>query len=164
MEGVFSTIKISGTGMSVQRRKMNVVAENIANAETTQTEEGGPYRRRRLEVESASEKLPFQTVLKNTSATLTRTRRQHIAGFPSSIQSQESVAVANGKEVDEGPESFKLVYDPSHPEANDDGYVKMPDIEIINEMVDMMSANRGYEANAMAISSSKEMIKSALEI
>lgn len=164
MEGVFSSIKISGSGMSVQRRKMNVVAENIANAETTSTEEGGPYRRRRLEVESADEKMPFQTVLKNSQATLTRTRRKHIAGFPSRLERQELVAVANGKEVSEGAESFKLVYDPSHPEADADGYVKMPDIEIINEMVDMMSANRAYEANAMAVSASKEMLKNALEI
>ena len=164
MEGVFSTIKISGSGMSVQRRKMNVVAENIANAETTSTEQGGPYRRQRLEVESASEKLPFQSVLKNSQATLTRTSRRHIAGFPSSIQRQESVSVATGKAVADGPDAYKLIYDPSHPEANNEGYVKMPDIEIINEMVDMMSANRGYEANALAISASKEMLKSALEI
>jgi flagellar basal-body rod protein FlgC len=164
MEGVFSTIKISGTGMSVQRRKMNVVAENIANAETTSTEEGGPYRRRRLEVQAADEKLPFQTVLKNSQATLTRTRKQHISGFPTGIRRQELVAVAEGKEVEDGPDSFKLVYDPSHPDADADGYVKMPDIEIINEMVDMISANRAYEANAMAVSASKEMLKNALDI
>jgi len=164
MDGVFSSIKISGSGMSVQRRKMNVVAENIANAETTKTEEGGPYRRRRLEIKAADEKLPFQTVLKDSQATLTRTRRRHIAGFPSTLQRQEAVAVADGKETVEGPEAFKLVYDPSHPEADAEGYVKLPDIEIINEMVDMMSANRAYEANAMAVSASKEMLKGALDI
>jgi flagellar basal-body rod protein FlgC len=164
MEGVFSTIKISGTGMSVQRRKMDIVAENIANAETTKTEEGGPYRRRRLEVEAADEKLPFQTVLKKSQATLNLTRKQHIAGFPTGIRRHELVSVAEGKKVIEGPDSFKLVFDPSHPEADEEGYVKMPDIEIINEMVDMMSANRAYEANAMAISASKEMLKSALDI
>jgi flagellar basal-body rod protein FlgC len=164
MEGVFSNIKISGSGMSVQRRKMDVVAENIANAETTSTEEGGPYRRRRVEVEAASEKLPFQTVLKNSQASLTRTRKRHIAGMPSGIRRQEIVSIANSKEVVEGPDASKLIYDPSHPDANDEGYVEMPDIEIINEMVDMISANRAYEANAMAISASKEMLKNALEI
>jgi len=164
MEGVFSTIRISGSGMSVQRRKMNVVAENIANAETTKTEDGGPYRRRQLKIDSASEKLPFQTVLKKSQAALTRTHRKHISGFPSVLQRGEEVSVAQGKEVTAGAEAVKLVYDPSHPEANEEGYVRMPDIEIINEMVDMMSANRAYEANAMAISASKEMLKNALDI
>ena len=113
---------------------------------------------------AAAEKLPFQTILKNKQASLTRTRRRHMAGFPSTIQRQESVALADAEEIADGPDAYKLVYDPSHPEADGEGYVKMPDIEIINEMVDMMSANRAYEANAMAISASKEMLKSALDI
>jgi len=164
MEGIFSNIKISGTGMSVQRRKMNVVAENIANAETTSTAEGGPYRRQRLEVEAETDKIPFKTVLKKTYSNLARTRRRHMPGFPTGLEKREEVSVATGKAVAEGPDSYKLIYDPSHPDADADGYVKMPDIEIINEMVDMISANRGYEANAMAISASKEMIKNALDI
>jgi len=164
MEGVFSSIQVSGSGMSVQRRKMNVVAENIANAETTRTEEGGPYRRHLLEVEAADEKLPFQTILKTSQAELHRTRRQHIPGLPSDLGNREKVAVAKAEETQEGPDAYKLVYDPSHPDADEEGYVKMPDIEIINEMVDMITANRGYEANAMAISASKEMLKNALEI
>lgn len=164
MEGVFSSIKISGSGLSVQRQKMNVVAENIANAETTSTGEGGPYRRRRLEVSSADEKLPFRTILKNRQAVLYRTRRRHMPGIPTALGTEESVAVAGAKEVTEGPEAYRLVYDPSHPEADAEGYVKMPDVEIINEMVDMISANRAYEANAMAVTASKDMLKDALDI
>jgi len=164
MEGIFSSIQVSGSGMSVQRQKMNVVAENIANAETTQTEEGGPFRRHRLEVEAQDEKLPFQTLLKTSQAELHRTRTQHIPGLPSDLGYREKVAVARAEENEEGPESFKLVYDPSHPDADAEGYVKMPDIEIINEMVDMITANRAYEANAMAVSASKEMLKNALDI
>ncbi len=164
MEGVFSSIKISGSGMSVQRRRMNVVAENIANAETTKTEEGGPYRRRRLEVEAADDKLPFKTILKNRQNTLVRTRRSHMPGIPTGLGSRDTVAVANAETTSEGPDAYKLIYDPSHPDADEAGYVKMPDIEIINEMVDMITANRSYEANAMAISASKEMLKNALDI
>jgi flagellar basal-body rod protein FlgC len=164
MDGIFSNIEVSGTGMSVQRRKMNVVAENIANAETTSTPEGGPYRRHKLEVDAKTEKLPFQTILKNQYAGLVRTRQAHMPGFDTNLGQQESVAVAKAEEVIEGPDAYKLIYDPSHPDADENGYVKMPDIEIINEMVDMMAANRAYEANAMAISGSKEMLKNALDI
>jgi flagellar basal-body rod protein FlgC len=164
MEGVFSSITISGSGMSVQRQKMNVVAENIANAETTKTEEGGPYRRKRLEVEAADDKLPFKTILKNRYAKLIRTRREHLPGLGTNMGKRETVAVVQGETEAEGPDAYKLVYDPSHPDADENGYVKMPDIEVINEMVDMISANRSYEANATAISASKEMLKDALNI
>jgi flagellar basal-body rod protein FlgC len=164
MDGVFSSIEISGSGMSIQRRKMNVVAENIANAETTQTPEGGPYRRGRLEISAATERTPFQTILKNSAASLARTNNRHLPSVPSELGQRGEVEMAKAKEVREGADAYKLVYDPTHPDADAEGYVKMPDVEIINEMVDMMTANRGYEANAMAISASKEMLKEALDI
>lgn len=164
MAGIFSTIKISGSGMSVQRRKMNVVAENIANAETTRTENGGPYRRRRLEVTSESEKIPFKTILRESQAGLVRTHKGHMSAMASGGVQRETIVLAKAREVVAGIDEYRLVYDPSHPEADQEGYVKMPDIEVINEMVDMMSANRSYEANATAISASKEMLKNALDI
>ena len=150
--------------MSVQRRKMNVVSENIANAETTETPEGGPYRRKRLEITAQDEKLPFTTILAKSQSELTRTNYRHMPMTPVGSKMYGDVAVAQSKEISEGENSFKLVYDPSHPDANEEGYVKMPDVELINEMVDMISANRGYEANAMAISASKDMVKNALDI
>ncbi|MEZ5359453.1 MAG: flagellar basal body rod protein FlgC [Candidatus Zixiibacteriota bacterium] len=164
MEGIFSSIEISGTGMSVQRRKMNVVSENIANVETTQTEDGGPYRRKRLEVSAEDEKLPFNTVLEKSFADLARTNNMHFRGNPIGARTYGDVAITSSEEQAAGPDAYKLVYDPSHPDADEEGYVRMPDIELINEMVDMISANRAYEANAMAISSSKEMVKDALDI
>lgn len=164
MAGIFSTIEISGSGMSVQRRKMNVVAENMANAETTKTEEGGPYRRRRLEIESETSKVPFKTILRESQAGLTQTHRGHLSAISSNTSRGEAVVTATAREVEAGADEYRLVYDPTHPEADEEGYVKMPDIEIINEMVDMMSANRAYEANAMAISASKDMLKNALDI
>jgi flagellar basal-body rod protein FlgC len=164
MEGVFSSIEISGSGMSVQRRKMNVVAENIANAETVKGEDGGPYRRKRLQVSSDSEKIPFKTLLDRSQTNMARTHKMHMTAPPSANNSYERVVSAKSREIQSGPDAYRLIYDPSHPEANEDGYVKMPDIEIVNEMVDMISANRAYEANAMAISASKEMLKNALDI
>ncbi|MFH1700031.1 MAG: flagellar basal body rod protein FlgC [Candidatus Zixiibacteriota bacterium] len=164
MDGIFSAIEISGKGMSVQRRKMNVVSENIANAETTRTENGGPYRRKRLEITAESEKIPFKTILQKSQNSLIRTHSSHIEAPAITSKFYGNVEVANGKEVSEGQDSFKLVYDPGHPDADEEGYVRMPDIEIINEMVDMIAANRSYEANAMAVSASKEMAKNALDI
>ncbi|MEE9441149.1 MAG: flagellar basal body rod protein FlgC [candidate division Zixibacteria bacterium] len=164
MDGIFSAIEISGKGMSVQRRKMNVVSENIANAETTQTESGGPYRRKRLEISAESEKIPFKTILQKSQNSLIRTHNSHLEAAPITSKFYGSVDMASAREVSEGQDSYKLVYDPGHPDSDEEGYVKMPDIEIINEMVDMIAANRSYEANAMAVSASKEMAKDALDI
>ncbi len=150
--------------MSVQRRKMNVVAQNIANAETTKTEEGGPYRRRRLEISADEEKLPFKTILEGSRNGLTLTSRAHLPEIPVAPGNYETVTPARADEIVADENAYRLIYDPTHPDADADGYVKMPDIEIINEMVDMMSANRGYEANALAVSASKEMLKNALDI
>jgi flagellar basal-body rod protein FlgC len=143
---------------------MNIVAENIANAETTSTPEGGPYRRRLVEVNASSERLPFNTILKRSQGALVRTNRGHMPAVPTGLEKTGEVAVAQAKELTEGKDSYRLVYDPGHPDADEEGYVKMPDIEIINEMVDMMTANRAYEANTLAISASKEMLKNALNI
>lgn len=164
MDGIFSSIKISGSGMSVQRRKMNVVAENIANVETAATEEGGPYRRKNLKLTSTEQNLPFNTVLERSRTGLSRTHGAHLPMVASGMGNSRSMSLARAEEVSGGEDSFKLVYDPQHPEADGEGYVKMPDIEVITEMVDMIAANRSYEANAMAISASKEMLKNALEI
>ena len=123
-----------------------------------------PTRAGRIGEEAADDKLPFKTILQNKQNSLVRTRRTHMPGIPTGLGSRESVAVAKAETTIEGPDAYKLIYDPSHPDADDAGYVKMPDIEIINEMVDMITANRSYEANAMAITASKEMLKNALDI
>lgn len=164
MAGIFTSIEVSGSGMSLQRRKMNVVSQNIANAETTKTEEGGPYRRRRLDVSADDEKLPFKTILESSTNGLLLTNKGHLPEIPVAPGNYETVAVARGEEIQADENAYRLIYDPTHPDANADGYVKMPDIELINEMVDMMSANRAYEANALSISASKEMLKNALDI
>jgi len=163
MAGIFNTLEISGSGMSVQRRKMNVVAENIANAETTSTDEGGPYQRKILNVTASSERQPFRTILRDTEAQLACTNSRHIRTHQAGVNGYGTVNKAEAETVQDA-NAVRLIYDPDHPDANDEGYVSMPDIEIINEMVDMISANRAYEANAMAISSTKEMMKSALDI
>jgi flagellar basal-body rod protein FlgC len=164
MDGLLGAIKASSQGLSVQRRKMNVVAKNIANAETTETAEGGPYRRERVLVKQTEDKEPFNSLLKKAETNLTRTHQYHRGGGSRKVGSKVEVTGVDAEQVTDPASSFQLVYDPSHPQADEDGYVKMPDIEIINEMVDMMTATRAYEANTVAISSAKKMVNNALDI
>lgn len=164
MAGIFNAIKISSQGLSVQRSKMNIVAKNIANAETTKTEEGGPYRRERVLVSELKEDGRFTSHLRNANVKLSRTQNGHISGRQLKENSEVELSNVDMKTVQDPDSSYKLVYDPSHPDADEEGYVKYPDIEIINEMVDMMAASRAYEANTVAISSAKTMAKNALDI
>ncbi len=164
MSGFLNAIDISASGLSVQRQKMNVVAENMANAETVETPEGGPYRRKRVVVKEDKTPVSFSGMLKQAGTRLARTRPGHLPGIGTTrLETTELPTVEAREEVDP-KSSYKLVYDPGHPEADENGYVKMPDIEIINEMVDMIAASRGYEANTAVIASSKKMARDALDI
>ncbi len=162
--GILNAIEVSARGLTVQRAKMNVAAENLANAETTQTEEGGPYRRQRVLVKEDKTKATFNSHMENARVRLASTNGRHMSGR--SRQVGEKIVLSNTEmDVVQDPESsHRLVHDPSHPQADEDGYVRMPDIEIVNEMVDMMSATRAYEANTVAIASAKQMVKDTMEI
>lgn len=164
MSGLLSAINISAQGLSVQRAKMNAVADNIANAETTETAEGGPYRRKRVLVSEVKETRKFSQALRRADNRLTRTHAGHRSGGSRPTGGKVEMSFVKGQEVQDPSSSFKLVHDPSHPQADAEGYVKMPDVEIINEMVDMMAATRAYEANTVAISSAKQMARNALDI
>lgn len=136
MQSEFNIMNISATGLSAQRFRIEVISTNIANSETTRTENGGPYRR----------KVPvFQEVLRTVKG------------------SKENGGVMV-KKIYEDPSEFRIVYDPTHPDADERGYVRLPNVNIIREMVDMINAQRAYEANSMAINTTKAMITSALQI
>ena len=164
MSGLLNSIEISGSGLTLQRKKMDVVSQNIANVDTTRTEKGGPYRRRRVVVKAAEENIPFKNVMNTARTELARTNSQHLSGLNMSRQSTIEVSKTNGSEIEDPSSSFRMTYDPGHPDADSEGFVKVPDIEIVNEMVDMMAASRAYEANTTAILSAKEMAKNALGI
>ncbi len=164
MAGILSAIEISSRGLSVQRAKMNTVAQNIANAETVETKEGGPYRRKRVIVSEEKVKGNFNSLVKEAGVRLARTNKLHLRGKSIVTGDTVELSMVEGKEVTDPDSSFRLVYDPSHPDADDEGFVKMPDIEIVNEMVDMIAASRAYEANTVAISAAKKMAKDALDI
>jgi flagellar basal-body rod protein FlgC len=138
---------ISGSALSAQRLRMDVIAENIANVETTRTEDGGPYRRKRVIMEPRNS--DFAQVMENR------------------VNGKEEGSVAGGVRVteiaeDEAP--FKLKYDPTHPDANEEGYVELPNVDVTQEMVDMISAYRSYQANVTAFNAYKDMAVRALEI
>jgi flagellar basal-body rod protein FlgC len=164
MAGILNAIETSSQGLSIQRARMNTVARNIANAETTRTEEGGPYRRRRVQVQEQAVKGGFRNMIKRAGARLAKTNDRHLPAHGERLRSNVELASVDHEETIDAASHYKLVHDPSHPDADSEGYVKMPDIEIVTEMVDMMAATRAYEANTVAISAAKKMAEDALEI
>jgi flagellar basal-body rod protein FlgC len=164
MSGIFGILEVSGSGLSSQRKKLNAVADNIANVETTRTPEGGPYRRKQVVFTEDDASGTFTSSLNSALMDISRTDIRHLDNPSIRSSIQNDVPGVDADEVDIEPESFKMVYDPTHPDADKDGYVAMPDINIIAEMVDMMTSTRAYEANISVAASAKTMYKQALEI
>jgi flagellar basal-body rod protein FlgC len=164
MSGIFGIFQISGAGLSAQRKKLNAVAENIANIETTRTPEGGPYRRKEVVFKENTRLGSFTQSLKSAVTRLIRTNDKHMSLSSRGISAKNDVASVGSEELEIEPDAFKMVYDPKHPDADESGYVAMPDINIISEMVDMMAATRAYEANVSAVKAAKSMYDEALNI
>ena len=151
-----SALNISASGMTAERMRLDVVSENISNLKTTRTEDGGPYKRKMVVFETVKER-SFQDVL-NGAARGVRGRNGQKIG---SIGAAGGVRVA---EIVEDDRDFKPVYDPLHPDADVDGYVMMPNLDLVKETIDGMSASRGYDANLTAFNAIKAMASKALEI
>jgi len=162
IEKFFSGLNVSANGMSAQRKRMNAIASNIANAETTRTEAGGPYTRKMVLMHEQNNGT-FSKMLNSDEFNLGVTNKFHI---PTSEGGGTINALVNGVTAEETEDKspFRMVYDPNHPDANNDGYVEMPNVNVVNEMVDMISATRSYEANVTAINAAKSMAKDSLEI
>ncbi len=133
----FSSFDISASGINAQRVRLDVIANNVANAETTRTAEGGPYRRQTVTFKAA-----YNDAVGNSSV-------------PEGVQVDS---------ITEDPSDYRLVFDPGHPDADPKGYVKMPNVNIVEEMVDMVSATRAYEANITALNDTKSMISAAIDL
>ncbi len=164
MKGLFSIINIGASGLSAQRKKLNSVAQNIANVETTKTREGTPYKRRRVVFAEDTRKASFIDTFKDTIKSLTRTHRKHLSSSARSPSQKGRIPFVEASEKVVEPLSYKMVYDPGHPDADENGNVAMPDINVVSEMVDMLSASRAYEANVSVVRAAKEMAKDALDI
>lgn len=143
-----SGMDISASGMSAQRIRMDVAAENIANVDTTRTENGGPYQRKDVVLESYGSG-SFQQALR--TAALSEGYQAQSAGV------RVAAIVADTREENR-------VYRPGHPDADAEGYVRYPNVDILKETVDSMSATRSYEANVTALNAIKAMAQKALEI
>lgn len=140
-----NSINISASGLTAEKLRMDVISRNIANVNTTRTADGNPYRRQVVVFQEGDRQMSFSDYLSDASRSL--------------ICSGVKVT---GITEDKTP--FKSVYDPGHPDADEKGYVKMPNVDIMTEMVNMISASRAYEANVTAINSAKSMALRALEI
>ncbi len=141
---LFSMMSVSSSGMSAQRSRAELLVENIANAETTRTPEGGPYRRKDAVFTSQEQTSPFSAV------------------FQTEIGSGVS-GVGVSEVVQDTSEPIKR-YMPGHPDADKDGYVGYPNIKPVEDMVDLLSATRGYQANVSAISAAKDMIQRSIDL
>jgi len=137
------SLAISATGLSAQRLRMNLISSNLANVNTTRTETGEPYRRKDLVFEAARSN-GFQEALKEQLG-----RPGHGVKVAAIIEDQKP---------------FVEKYDPEHPDADENGYIRLPNVNIVEEMVNMISASRSFEANATAIRATKEMAGTALDI
>ena len=143
---LFDSLAISGSALSAERQRSEVIAANMANAETTHTEAGGPYHRQQV-VFASPGSTSFRFALASTGAT---------AGVPPG-----SVEITN---VVDDPTPPVLRYEPGHPDANKDGYVAFPAINPALEMVDLMSSVRSYQLNASAVAATKQMIQQSIDI
>ena len=161
---LLNAMKISATGLDAHRTKMNVIAENLANVDTTRTEEGGPYRRKMLVFEG-QELEKFKSVLEEKEAAdrVGEIKFSEIE-FEEEKQPDDGTGVTVG-EVVRSQEDFRLVHNPAHPDADPvTGYVAMPNVDHLTEITDMIVARRSYEASVTAMSNTKSMILKALEI
>ncbi|WP_113675224.1 flagellar basal body rod protein FlgC [Vallitalea guaymasensis] len=140
----FNSMNVSATGLTAQRLRMDIISQNLANVNTTKTKDGGPYKRKVLLFEEQKSN-NFSSILND------------------SIDSYTASGVKVSKII-EDTKPLKRVYDPSHPEAGEDGYVLMPNVNTVEEMVNMISANRSYEANVTAMNAAKSMAMKSLEI
>jgi len=143
---IFRSMNISASALTTQRFRMDIIGENLANQSTTRTENGGPYRRKYTVIQERSEPYLFSDVYKASRARL---------------------PVGNGVRairVGEDQSPFKVIYDPAHPDADEEGYVELPNVDVAREMVDMIDATRAYEANVTVINNYRSLAMKALEI
>lgn len=150
-----STLKINASGLTAQRLRMDVIANNLANVNTTRTDEGGPFKRKLVVFRPMNKPNPFIDINSLTSYSTRILGPQDVDEY---LQGVKAVQITDDQT------QGKLSYEPGHPDANEEGYVEYPNINVVTEMVDMISASRSYEANVTAISTTKAMAIKALEI
>ncbi len=149
-----SSMNIIGSGMTAQQLRLDVISENITNMNTTRTEGGGAYRRKVIVLEAERGKNGFREAM---AAAARRGQAVPNRGY----ETAGGVRVAA---IQEDPGEFPIVYDPTHPDANEDGYVEMPNITLIKEVADAMATSQAYSADVTAFNALKQVVNKALEI
>ena len=144
--GMFTAFDINATGMTAERYRMDIISQNVANANTTRTEDGTPYRRKVVVFEEKNSQAPFRQVLNKAKG------RYNGTGVKVTGVYEDTWTEGN------------MVYDPSHPDADENGYVMYPNVSTITEMTNLIDASRGYEVNATAFEASKSMAQRGLTI
>ena len=148
--GVFDSFSINASGLTAERYRMDVISENVANANTTRTEDGTPYVRKEVTFEQKDDRTAAcSRMLSSTQSKYTR---------------YTGSGVTVGGVYEDKTTEMTKVYDPSHPDADENGYVWYPNVNIVTEMTNMIDASRAYEANATAFSTSKQMALTGLQI
>jgi flagellar basal-body rod protein FlgC len=147
-----SGMDISASGLTAQRARMDVISDNIANIDTTRTAEGGAYRRKYVVLQERNDGNNFSSVLNQTQ------------GGSTSTSGSSSYGGVRVQEIGTDQSDLKLKYDPTNPDANADGYVEYPNVDVAQEMTDMMSSYRSYEANVTAFNAYKDMAVKSFEI
>ena len=143
----FNSLNTSTSALNAQRLRMDIISQNLANIDTTRTADGGPYKRKTVIFKEIDNSNSFSKIFNNV------------------IQEDESIS--RGVKVDrivEDNSEGAMEYDPNHPDADEKGYVQKPNVNVVEEMVNMISANRAYEANITAVNTTKSMIAKTLEI
>ena len=151
---MFRTLRIAASGLSVQRQRLEAIATNIANAETTRTADGTPYRRRMVQL-TPETTTPGVNNPEFIGEAITRAAEGDETDGATGVKVSAIV-----EDLTEGP----LVYDPGHPDADQNGYVRYPNVRVTDEMVDLMDARRVYEANATVFQSAKAMLRRSIDI
>lgn len=144
--GFFNALECSASALTAQRLRMDTISENIANVNTTRTEDGTPYRRKTVIFQEQNGNAPFSSYLSRAGRNAVKSGGVRVS------------------QIVEDMTPFKSVYDPGHPDADENGMVQMPNVDVVTEMVNMISASRAYEANVTAINATKSMANKALEI
>ena len=143
---LFNSLQVSGSALSAERQRSEIIAANLANAQTTHTEAGGPFHRREVVFQSSNSS-PFRLALDNTGSLN--------APAPGSVQITDVV---------DDPTPPVMRYEPGHPDANKEGYVAYPAINPVTEMVDLMGSVRAYQLNASAVQAAKQMVQQSIDI
>ena len=147
-----STINIIGSGLTAQHLRLDVISENVTNINTTRTEEGGPYRRKVVVFQAMDGRETFRDVM------------ARVQNGVVSNAGQENTGGVRVIEIAEDPTDFKLKYDPTDPDANEDGYVELPNVDLVKEITDAMAASQSYSASVTTFNVLKSVISSGLEI